>query len=308
VSTASLISTTAGLQYNYQTAGFISAPNLIGHVSTTFLNTTLQSTTAGLGQIYVSTVAAAVNQSNITSTVQGLGTVGYISSFSSFSTLLGLSTSISTLTSQYLYGTQGFISSLTVNSLFLGSNSGFLDLGDVITASLSTIQINANVIYASSVQAFHISGATTTLNLVSTTAGLQYAYQTAGFISAPNLIGHVSTTLLNTTLQSTVIGLGLTYVSTTSLISTTLALQTSGFISSANLISTVGGLGNVYISTVRSTFLTLSTGYLTASTLNLYDPINMNSTNTLNVRSTLLYFNTYVVGGARVAQAQVFTF
>jgi hypothetical protein len=74
------------------------------------------------------------------------------------------------------------------------------------------------------------------------------------------------------------------------------------------LTSTVGGLGNVYISTVRSTFLTLSTGYLTASSLNLYDSVNMNSTNTITVKSTLLYFNTLVVGGSRVAQGQVFTF
>jgi len=270
-------------------------------VSTTLLNTTLQSTVTGLGQIYVSTTY-------VTSTIQGLGTLGYISSFSTFSTLIGLSTSISSLRTQYIYGTQGYISSLIVDNIFFGSNSGFLDLGDMIATSISTTQINATIIYASSIQAFQISGATTTLNLVSTTAGLQYSYQTAGFVSAPNLIGHVSTTLLNTSLQSTVIGLGLTYVSTPSLISTTVAFQTAGFLSTATLTSTVGGLGNVYISTVRSTFLTLSTGYITASTLNFFDPINMNSTNTLNVKSTLLYFNTYVVGGARVAQPQLFTF
>jgi hypothetical protein len=79
--------------------------------------------------------------------VQGLGTLGYISSFSTFSTLIGLSTSISTLTTQYLYGTQAFLSSLTVNSLFLGSNSGFLDMGDIVAASLSTVLLNANSSY-----------------------------------------------------------------------------------------------------------------------------------------------------------------
>lgn len=44
LSTASLVSTTFGLQ----TAGFVSAPNLLNFVSTSFLNTTLQSTTGQL--------------------------------------------------------------------------------------------------------------------------------------------------------------------------------------------------------------------------------------------------------------------
>jgi hypothetical protein len=44
------------------------------------------------------------------------------------------------------------------------------------------------------------------------------------------------------------------------------------------------------------------------SSLNMYDPINSNTINTLTVKSTLLYFNTLVVAGARVAQPQTFTF
>jgi hypothetical protein len=99
---------------------------------------------------------------------------------------------------------------------------------------------------------------------------------------------------------------------TFSLVSTTGGLTrfiaTAGFISSPNLLSTVGGLGNIYISTTRSTFFTLSTGFLTASSINLLDPLNFNSTNTLRTQSTLLYFNTLVIGGARVAQEQLFTF
>jgi hypothetical protein len=263
-------------------------------VSTPFLDTSLVSTVRGLGSTgYISTAT-------VISTVQGLGSAGYISSFSSFSTLISRSTSISSLFTQSFYATQGTISSLIIDSLSFGSNVGFLDLGDIIATSLSTIQINTSVLYASSIQAFHVSGAITTLNLVSTTQGIQYNYQTAGFLSTP-------------TLQSTVRGLGSAgYVSTASLVSTTSALfygyQTAGFISSATLTSTVGGLGNIYISTVRSTFLTLSTGSITASSVLLYDTINSNYLNSLNVNSTLLYFNTLVVGGARVAQGQVFTF
>jgi len=277
VSTSQLTSTVGGITYAYQTSGFVSSANLATLVSTPFLNTSLTSTVAGLGQIYVSTVAAAISQSNLTSTIQGLGTIGYvsttqltstvrglgssgyISSFSSFSTLLSLSTSISTLTSQYLYGTQGFISSLTVNSLILGATSGFIDLGDVIATTISTGQINATVIYASSIQAFHVSGAITSLNLVSTTAAITYAYQTAGFVSSPNLLNHVSTAFLNTSLQSTVAGLGQTYVSTV-----------AAAISQTNLTSSIIGLGSVgYVSSsqLTSTVTSLIYGYQTAGFL-----------------------------------------
>ena len=134
ISSLSLISTTQGLQYGYQTSGFVSSPNLIGHVSTAYLNTTLASTVQGLGSAgYISSIV--ISPSSITSTVQGLGTAGYISS----------------------------------------------------------------------------------LSLISTTQGLQYGYQTSGFVSSPNLIGNVSTAYLNTTLASTVKGLGSAgYLSTAS--------------------------------------------------------------------------------------------
>jgi hypothetical protein len=129
VSTASLVSTTRALQVGYLTAGYLSTLNL-------------------------------------TSTVQGLGSANYVStatlgaSLSSFSTAFGLSTSISTLTSQYIYGTQGFISSLIVNSLFLGSNSGFLDVGDMVATSLSTILINTNTAYVNNLLLGSVSSQT----------------------------------------------------------------------------------------------------------------------------------------------------
>jgi len=297
ISTATIQSTTAGLLYGYQTAGFLSAPNLIGHVSTSFLNTTIQSTTAGLGQIYVSTVAAAIAQSNLTSTVVGLGTVGYISSFSSFSTLIGLSTSISTLTTQYVYGAQGFISSLTVNSLFLGATSGFIDLGDMIATTISTGQLNATVIYASSIQAFQISGALTTGNLVSTAAGITIAYQTAGFVSAPNLIGHVSTTFLNTPIQSTTAGLLYSY-------------QTAGFISAPNLI---GHVSTTFLNTtMQSTTAGILYGYQTAGFVSAPNLIGHVSTTFLNttIQSTgtsyATYFTTLSAGFSSVTASNVF--
>jgi hypothetical protein len=130
------------------------------------------------------------------------------------------------------------------------------------------------------------------------------------------------------TILSSVTGLGtLGYVSTASLVSTTLGLQRSGFLSSPNLLSTVGGLGTIgyvstswlnstvvglgtygYRSTVLSSFLTISTGLLTTSTITLYDSKNFNSANTLYAMSTYLYFNNYVVAGATQLQPQIFNF
>jgi hypothetical protein len=93
------------------------------------------------------------------------------------------------------------------------------------------------------------------------------------------------------------------------IVSTTIAFQTAGFISSANLLSTVGGLGSIgYLSTQISSFLTFSTGFITASTLGLYDSGNNNVLNNVYVKKTYLYFNDYIVGGATQLQPQIFDF
>ena len=75
------------------------------------------------------------------------------------------------------------------------------------------------------------------------------------------------------------------------------------------IISTVAGLGTAgYVSTIISSFLTVSTGVLRTSSLTFYDALNYNSANAVYVKSTLLYFNSYVVGGAIVAQPQFVSF
>ena len=184
-----------------------------------------------------------------------------------------------------------------MNSLFLGATSGFIDLGDMIATTVSTGQLNATVIYASSIQAFQISGALTTGNLVSTAAGITIAYQTAGFVSAPNLIGHVSTTFLNTTIQSTTAGLLYSY-------------QTAGFISAPNLI---GHVSTTFLNTtMQSTTAGILYGYQTAGFVSAPNLIGHVSTTFLNttIQSTgtsyATYFTTLSAGFSSVTASNVF--
>jgi hypothetical protein len=137
VSSASLASTTRF----FQTAGFVSAPNLLNLVSTIFLFQTLTTLVNGLGTNgYVSTPS-------LTSTVAGLGTASYISTtamgaaFSSFSTSMGtvgggtLNTSNLTSTVTGL-GSIGYVSSSWLNSTVAG-------LGQA--SYISTLQLRSTV-------------------------------------------------------------------------------------------------------------------------------------------------------------------
>jgi len=152
VSTATIISTTQGLQYAYQTSGFVSSPNLLGLTSTTALNTSLTSTVAGLGQIYLSTAAAAISQANLNSTVQGLGSATYISSTQLLSTTRSYGTYFTTLSASFssVYASNGYISSLRVDALQLGAGDGWADFGPLRATSLSTLQLQTGALYATS--------------------------------------------------------------------------------------------------------------------------------------------------------------
>ena len=152
VSTATIVSTTQGLQYAYQTAGFVSSPNLLNHVSTSFLNTSLTSTVAGLGQIYLSTAAAAISQANLNSTVQGLGSATYISSTQLLSTTRSYGTYFTTLSASFstVYASSGYISSLRVDALQLGAGDGWADFGPLRATSISTLQVQTGALYTTS--------------------------------------------------------------------------------------------------------------------------------------------------------------
>jgi hypothetical protein len=82
-----------------------------------------------------------------------------------------LSASFSSVTASNVFANTGFISSLVVNSLSLGYNSAFLDLGDVILNSASTIQLNAGSVYSMS-NYFGTNSTITSLRFF----GLQGAY------------------------------------------------------------------------------------------------------------------------------------
>jgi hypothetical protein len=86
-------------------------------------------------------------------------------------------------------------------------------------------------------------------------------------------------------------------------------LGTLGYVSTSWLNSTVTGLGSAgYRSTILSSFITLSTASLTTSSITFFDSLNANTANLVYVRSTFMFFNNYIIGGATQLQPQIFTF
>jgi hypothetical protein len=195
VSTASLVSTTAFLLAN--SAGTISLNSTIqglgsaGYVSTA----SLVSTTAFL-------LANSAGTISLNSTIQGLGSAGYVSTASLISTTSAL---------QYGYQTAGFLSTASLVSTTSGLQYSFQTAGFLSSPNLlgmvSTSFLNTSL--TSSVTGLGSASYVSTTSLISTTQALQYAYQTAGFLSTATLV-------------STVTGLGSAgYVSTPQLLSTT---------------------------------------------------------------------------------------
>ena len=314
VSTANL----ANLVSTANLANLVSTANLAGLISSTYFTTQL------------------------TSTVLGLGTAGYISSLSSFSSL---NVSISSLATTWLRGNQAYISSLTVDSLQLGSNSAFFDMGDVIANSLSTIQINVGTTYGTSNQTSIVSvqtlyassiigvtlGATFTYSNLVSTANLVNLVSTANLVnlvSTANLVNLVSTAnLANLVSTANLAGL----VSTANLANLVSTANLANLVSTANLVnlisttflnttitSTVIGLGQIYLSTQISSFLTVSTGnlignnvtinqastgFVTLSSLNLVDQTTQALGNVYE-NNSFLYFNKLIFAGARVGPGQ----
>jgi hypothetical protein len=208
----------------------------------------------------------------LNSTVIGLGSVGFISSSQLVSTVTGLEQYISSfIDPQELASTiQRFIS--VPNLLNLVSTPNLLNLVSTATLLFPGFVSTPNL-----------------LNLVSTATLNQ-----PGFVSSPNLLNLVSTATLNQP----------GFVSTPNL----LELVSTSFLTT-RLNSTVNSLAPLgFQSTFRSTFLTLSTGLITTSTLVFLDSRNANAPNQVYVRSTFLYFNDYIIGGATQLQPQIFTF
>lgn len=238
-----------------------------------------------------------VLRSDLTSTVQGLGTAKYISSSQFFSTIdrlgpggygyvntpslvsttVGLNTTIGTSIASTVRGLAqvGYISSSQLLSSIAGlSNAGFVTVAGLASSvgGLGTIGYISTTQLASSIQGLGTAGYISSSQLQSTIIGLGGT----GLISSGQLTSSVAGLVLPQNLVSTVAGLATAgYVSTSQLTSTVAALARVGYVSTSQLASTVDGLGSAgYISTSQlvSTVIGLggtgliSTGQLTSTT------------------------------------------
>ena len=139
LSSLNLLSTTGGLQREFGTAGFLSTANLLSTTAGLIEVPELLSTTGGLQREF--TTAGFLSSLNLLSTTRGLGSIGYLSTIpANTSTTAFFTSSIlaSTITT----------SSLQVNSLTIGTGTGWVNLGPLQTVAISSIQDNTNALYA----------------------------------------------------------------------------------------------------------------------------------------------------------------
>jgi len=297
-------------QYLSSTAGLanqVSSIVTISNVSSIYLfGGTLYNFSAGsilYDQSDISTLSSATGRSisstsnalfsqlvgnlvSTTSTVNNLGSLGYVSSLSLASTVRGLgsvgyvSTPSLTSTIQGL-GTLGYVSTSFLNfalaSTTQGVNANFGSLGYISSLTLqSTLQSTTKGIIDSLGSFNYISTPSLNLTLQSTTKGIN---------DSLGSFGYLSTATLGRVLASTVTGLGtMNYISTVGLDrvlqSTYQGFLALPFISAATLTSTTQGLGTLgylsttaLVSTTNSLFLTISTSLLSS----------------ISIRSSVLY-------------------
>ena len=208
-------------------------------------NSNLVSSVQGLG------TASYVSSPSLTSSIEGLGSVYYVSSLSLVSTVAGL-------------GTTFYISSLSLTSTTVG-------LGSInYVSTLSLISTTAGLGMAG-----YVSSLSLRSSIVSTTAGLGSASYVSSLSLTSTSVGLGTAGYVSSlSLLSTTVGLGNTgYVSSLSLFSTVAGLGTATYVSSPSLTSSLAGLGNAgYVSTVSlySTLAGLGTlGYISTTEDNL---------------------------------------
>jgi len=225
------------------------------------------SLTPANGQGATVQINASVNISpNLTSTVIGLGTVGYVST-------AALINHVSTANLVNLVSTANLVNLVSTANL----------VNFVSTANLVNLVSTANLVNL-------VSTTYLTSQLTSTVIGLG----TVGYVSSASLTNLVSTTYLTSQLTSTVIGLGTVgYVSTAALINHVSTANLVNLVSTTyltnQLTSTVTGLGTLgYLSSTKQ--YSFSTGILYTSSINFIDGCN-NSLNYMTVSSGSLLFN-----------------
>lgn len=178
----------------------------------------------------------SVPVSQFTSTVAGLGSVGYVSTSQLVSTLTGLG-SIGYLSSLSSLGSVGYVSSTQLTSTVAGLGT---------STYVSSSQLISTVIGLGSSRYVSSSQLASTLSNLGTT----------GYVSS-------------TSLFSTVRGLGTSgYVSSSQLISTVRGLGSIGYVSQATLSTTIGERLNVFFNTANTLSINGNNNYVFISSMN----------------------------------------
>ena len=199
---------------------------------------------------------------------------------------------------------QGYISSLTVDNLTIGSDNGYINMGDVIAASISTILVTTGNLVAVNISATTMS---TNFGFFSTiSAGIVYGKFVGDGSGLTGITGSGGLSYIPPILSTTLLSTGLL---TASNISTATISTNYGFfstLSSGNIYGKHIGDGSG-LTNLTTSSLSLSSGNISISTITLMDTTNNSSTGTIFARSSLLYFNTFIIGGASVWQSQLVT-
>jgi hypothetical protein len=263
----------------------VSTPNLVNLVSTNNL-LNLVSTQNLLNLISTQNILNLVStthlESRMQSTVIGLATVGYVSSTQLLSSLSNANISsmrvtgianistltVSTLSSAFFYSLQGSVSSLQVNALTIGTGTGSINLGDIVTTSISSISTVTNILLASTATIYSISS----LQIVASSirADGSQLQNVAGISTIALFTSNTSNFFIpilsnnySTNLQSTVIGLGSAgYISSSQFQSSMLGITSniSTMIDPIELASTITGLGTIgFVSSIGLTNIMNST-------------------------------------------------
>jgi 3-dehydroquinate dehydratase len=248
-----------GLVSTANLANLVSTVNLAGLVSTANLSGLVS--TANLANL----VSTSYFTSQLTSTIIGLGTAGYLSTIPNslqtrtISTGTVFTSSVMLIDTTIGFGYTGFVNQLIVSSGTLLLNNNSLSGGSGGGGAVSQILGGTNITISP-------PGGTgiVTINGASIPA-------LEGLVSTANLAGLVSTSYLTNQLASTVIGLG-----TAGYISSAVATIPGGLVSTANLadlVSTanladlVSTNSSYFNSQITSTVIGLGTvGYLSSAT------------------------------------------
>lgn len=266
---STLSSTVSTINYSYQ-AGLSSLSSVLGlsYISTGIYADQLTSTVTGLGS------AGYISSSQLVSTVNNLGSSGYISTSSLVSTVSWILDSSRYISSGNLISTTaGFLPNTTLISTVIGLGSaGYVSSTQLIStvAGLSTFVFST---IRSSVEGLGSSGYVSTSQLVSSLTGLG----SLGYVSSSQLLS--TTQWILSTNQ---------YVSTGALVSTTAGLSTlmnaAIYIDNAGNITINGGtvifssVANVvYLSSFVFSSMTYqgTNGLITATTYNGSPPRSM---------------------------------